>query len=476
MTIKRKLYLSYGLTIFLALGMGTASILLIDGLIGDTHTLVFKSGGKLGASADINGASAETIVAERNLLMSTLTHDISNFDKDLARYIENEAISRKAIVTERSLDLLPAAAKLIDDLEHGLDRAAPLFQRFLTEVRAGNSTSAAQIDRMELLPVLQAIDDATANIVSIQQTGMKTIGNAAEASGVNGRWTMLIFMAVALTAGVFVVFIIRSLEAQLQSGIAELAESAIQIAAAAAQVASSSQALAQSSSEQAASIQETSSASAEVNSMGRRTTESSRNATEIVTSSQEGFGRTNQALNEMVDAMEGIGTSSQKISKIIKVIDEIAFQTNILALNAAVEAARAGEAGMGFAVVANEVRNLAQRCAQAARDTTDLIEDSIQRAGGGRIKVDQVAVAIRSITGESGKIKVLVEEINQSSVEQARGMDQIGTSISQIEQTTQGSAASAEQGAAAAEQLNAQAATMKDSVDRLRNLVVARAA
>ena len=122
----------------------------------------------------------------------------------------------------------------------------------------------------------------------------------------------------------------------------------------------------------------------------------------------------------MVSAMDGINASSQKISKIIKVIDEIAFQTNILALNAAVEAARAGEAGMGFAVVADEVRNLAQRCAQAAKDTADLIEESIQRSDGGRVKVDQVAVAIRAITAESAKIKVLVDEINLGSVEQSQ--------------------------------------------------------
>jgi methyl-accepting chemotaxis protein/methyl-accepting chemotaxis protein-1 (serine sensor receptor) len=169
--------------------------------------------------------------------------------------------------------------------------------------------------------------------------------------------------------------------------------------------------------------------------------------------------------------MDGINASSQKISKIIKVIDEIAFQTNILALNAAVEAARAGEAGMGFAVVADEVRNLAQRCAQAAKDTADLIEDSIQRSNGGKAKVDQVAIAVRAITAESGKIKVLVDEINLGSVEQSRGIEQISRAITQMEQVTQSSAAGAEEGAAAAEQLNAQAETMKDIVGRLRIMV-----
>ena len=188
--------------------------------------------------------------------------------------------------------------------------------------------------------------------------------------------------------------------------------------------------------------------------------------TQTSSAAQSGQGR----MEEMSTAMSAINTSAQQIAKIIKVIDEIAFQTNILALNAAVEAARAGEAGMGFAVVADEVRNLAQRCAQAARDTSTLIADSIAKSNEGKTKVDEVAGAVRTITEESSKVKVLVDEVSLGSEEQTRGIEQVSKAITQMEQVTQRSAASAEEGAAAAEELNAQSATMRDLVGRLAAL------
>jgi methyl-accepting chemotaxis protein/methyl-accepting chemotaxis protein-1 (serine sensor receptor) len=287
----------------------------------------------------------------------------------------------------------------------------------------------------------------------------------------SNHWISGLLLFLSSCAAIALVFVVRQINALLRNSVGELADSSVQIASAAQQVSSSSQSLAQGSSEQAATIEETSSVSTEINSMAQRNTENSHSTADLVTRSQDGFARTNQSLTEMVDAMDGINASSQKISKIIKVIDEIAFQTNILALNAAVEAARAGEAGMGFAVVADEVRNLAQRCAQAAKDTADLIEESIQRANGGKIKVDEVAVAIRAITEESSKVKVLVDEINLGSVEQSRGIDQITRSITQMEQVTQSNAANAEESAAAAEELNAQAEAMKEIVKTLHAMV-----
>ena len=179
----------------------------------------------------------------------------------------------------------------------------------------------------------------------------------------------------------------------------------------------------------------------------------------------------NESLDRMVVQMNDIGNSSNKIARIIKVIDEISFQTNILALNAAVEAARAGEAGLGFAVVADEVRNLAQRCAQAARDTSGLIEDSIVTSRDGNARLDQMAGNVRAMTESSTLVKSLVDEVNMGSQEQARGMEQISRAVTQMEQVTQRTAATAEESASAGTDLSGHANALRTLVHEMRDMV-----
>jgi methyl-accepting chemotaxis protein len=173
----------------------------------------------------------------------------------------------------------------------------------------------------------------------------------------------------------------------------------------------------------------------------------------------------------MQSSMQEINTSCEKAGKIIRVIDEIAFQTNILALNAAVESARAGQAGRGFAVVADEVRNLAHRSAKAAGETTGLIEESIAKSKQGRKDLEQVSGAIGKVTGSARQIASLVDGVTTGSTEQARGIVRIGSSMARIQQVTQSSAAAAEETAAVGEEMNAQAETLKDIVHRLHTLV-----
>jgi methyl-accepting chemotaxis protein len=244
-----------------------------------------------------------------------------------------------------------------------------------------------------------------------------------------------------------------------------------QTAAAAGQVSSSSQSLAQGASEQAASLEETSASLEELTSMTRRNADSSQGAQQAASETRAAALSGSTQMASMQSAMERINRASQDITKVLKTIDEIAFQTNILALNAAVEAARAGEHGAGFAVVAEEVRALAQRAAGAARETAGMIERSVGESRQGMEISASVAGSFESIRGRVEKLDQLVGEIATASAEQSKGIEQITQAVAQMDQVTQANAGSAEETAAAAEELNAQAVMLKDAVLQLQALV-----
>jgi methyl-accepting chemotaxis protein len=244
-----------------------------------------------------------------------------------------------------------------------------------------------------------------------------------------------------------------------------------QLAAASGQVSAASQRLADGASEQAASLEETSSSLEEISTVTRRNAESAQQAKESSHLARVAAESGLSDMQNMITAMGEIQKSGDKIAKIIRTIDEIAFQTNILALNAAVEAARAGEAGLGFAVVADEVRNLARRSAEAAKETTEIIEESIVKSRAGSEISQQVAEGLQSIVAKAREVDDLVAQISLASQEQSQGVGLINTSVSQLDNVTQGNAAAAEESASAAEELRSQAALLHEMVAQMRAMV-----
>lgn len=231
-----------------------------------------------------------------------------------------------------------------------------------------------------------------------------------------------------------------------------------QVDAGSKQVSDSSQSLSQGATEQASSLEEIGSSMAEINNQTRTNAENAAQANQLVKSVNDSTVDGTKQMQSMISAMDGISKSSNEIGKIIKVIDDIAFQTNLLALNAAVEAARAGKHGKGFAVVAQEVRSLAARSAKAAQETTNLIEDSVQRVKDGNMVADNTAKVLTEINDGIKRVKDLVEDIAAASNEQASGIAQINQGLSQIDSVTQQNTANAEETSAAAEELSSQAA------------------
>jgi len=282
---------------------------------------------------------------------------------------------------------------------------------------------------------------------------------------------LTILAVLGLVAAAGVAFVVRSTVKTLGGISQTLGVGAQQLVVASGQVSTAAQSLSHGATEQAASLEETSASMEEVASMTRRNAEHSQSAATLMAEVDHRVQDSTRALDEMVVSMSAIQESSQSVSKIIKTIDEIAFQTNILALNAAVEAARAGEAGMGFAVVADEVRNLAQRSADAAKNTSELIAESIRRTQAGSEKVHHASTSIAAITDSVNQVRTLVDEVSNASRQQSEGIAQVSQAVSQMEQVTQTTAATAEESAAASEELNAQSEATMEIVAQLETLV-----
>jgi methyl-accepting chemotaxis protein len=279
-------------------------------------------------------------------------------------------------------------------------------------------------------------------------------------------------LPVTVLVGIGFYFLNRHLIVRpLSRSIDSIAAASRETSGASSQISSASTALAQGASEQAAALEETSASLEEMSSMTRRNadhaSEAKQTAGQARTCADTGSGR----MEQMQSAMKSIETASQDITKILKTIDEIAFQTNILALNAAVEAARAGEAGAGFAVVADEVRALAQRCANAAKETAGKIDDCVQKSQHG-VKISaEAAGSFHEIQAQVLRLDQLISEIATASSEQSTGIAQVNSAVGSMDKVTQANAAHAEETAAASSELNAQAAALNDSVTALRQLI-----
>ena len=435
------------------------------------ETITANSALKIELSGAMNALEADMAVAGRGVILFTYAKDPSRVAAAKQLFRESRDAFQQSLSEIRPLLVTPRAKDVAAELAVSLTKWVSAFAELEGFVDASDPDGATRVLTTKILPMHLSLGNDCKELAKLSKGVMIADRDRARDVSARNRWAVLLVTLVGLAAAAISFAVLRNASVSLRQIASELLQGSRQVNSASGQVASSSQSLAQGASEQAATLEETSSSATEITAITEKNAENTRNVANSMSETTGLVLSANRNLDEMLHSMQEINGSSEKISKIIRVIDEIAFQTNILALNAAVEAARAGEAGMGFAVVADEVRNLAHRSAQAAKDTASLIEDSIARSGEGGTKLDQVSRSIQEITGSSTRVKTLIDEITVGSDEQTRGIQQIATAVSQMQHITQRNAASAEQSASAGEELAAQAQSLYSIVERLHLLV-----
>ena len=383
-------------------------------------------------------------------------------------YLESAPIAHAGLIGkddkggEASLQMDPqardAVLKTAQTVHQPLVLAGKQYVTSCSTLSATNGEKAALL--CAALPGQQIIEAQQA----VYASGNETKGSIQLWILIIGAVAMLAFIAVALA-------ISRGIVRPISQAIKGLVEGSVQVAAASAQISTASQALAEGASEQASSIEESSSSLEEMASMTRQNADNAKQADGLMKKASKEAGLAKEAMAELIASMGEISKASEDTSKIIKTIDEIAFQTNLLALNAAVEAARAGEAGAGFAVVANEVRTLALRATDAAKNTAGLIDVTVKRVKEGVARVNKTNEAFAQVADGTLKGGQLVAEIAAASGEQAQGITQINRAVTEMDKVVQQTASSAEESASASEELTSQAEQMKGYVDDLALLI-----
>lgn len=471
MSLTRKLLVGFGVMVALVLFISAAALVITRDLSRGLEQAANITARSQYLAGEADTSASEMIALERAAVLAAVLGDKAR----AAEY--QQTFSKTAASLQNALADLHRTASSQDDaaLLGTLDQQSVLVLQGHEELQRALSSdkldAALAVFAQKVGPSLEQIGHQASTLVEQQNRELQAASAQSAAKSSRSNAVTISLALLAIGVGISVFSLVVNANRSLLRLSKALAESAEQVAGAANQVSDASQSLAQGASEQAASLEQTSASTEEIASITRQNAGHARQVAELMQQSAAGAADVNQTLDRMVEKMAEIDGSSQKIARIIKVIDEIAFQTNILALNAAVEAARAGEAGLGFAVVADEVRSLAQRSAQAARDTAGLIEESIATSRDGNGRLNQMAQAVRAMTESSLRVKSLVDEVNQGSQEQSRGMDQIAHAVVHMEQVTQKTATSAQESASAGTLLNEYASGLSKLVQEMHQMV-----
>lgn len=478
LSLKNKLYLNVAgmVTLLLTLGgIGLKGVYDTNLSVAAIVSFVQRDFGAL--PKDIKNLMLQHRRYEKDLFLNigdteTMKNYLRKYDKvsQLMRSAIDQTItfSRKSPYISNDLkDKTRSLQGLYSAYDQGFQMVA---KRVLTgEIKTPQEANRAMIPHKK---TIHDLEEMTTSLATESDAIVRKMG----ATSVNESKMWLMLMTVIVPAGIclsflFSYFINKNITMPIIRIIDGLSIGSEQVSSASSQVRSSSLQISSGTSEQAASVEEASSSLEEMAAMTKQNASNAKQANTLMQEANQMVNKANASMDSLTGSMQEISTASQSTQKIVKTIDEIAFQTNLLALNAAVEAARAGEAGSGFAIVSEEVRNLAMRAAEAAKNTADLIEGTVKRISDGSDSVRQTNDAFTKVAESVSKVSELVGEISAASVEQSQGLEQTNHAITEMNGVIQQNASSAEENAGAAEELNAQAIQMNVYVKDLISLV-----
>lgn len=467
-TIGKRLAIGFGVTTLMTVVLGGFSIARITQLQGIAATITTDCLPGAALSGGFDGWARQQFTLLQMHLMTEDTKSAEAYESDLSKFMGKFDVDFKKY---ESTITVAEDRELFNKTRDAYAKWATIRDTALQLSKSGKKAEGRQL--------LNPLYEASSHLTELTGTMMDWNANSGSRAGkeiasdvLNAKSVLFAGLCACCAAAAGIGWLItRSINKLLLQIAQTLDEGADQVAAASQQVATASQSLADGASTQAASLEETSASLEEITSMVRRNADASSQAKQLAGETRSAADAGAIDMDQMKESMAAIKTSSDNVAKIVKTIDEIAFQTNILALNAAVEAARAGEAGAGFAIVADEVRSLAQRSALAARETADKIEDAITKSDFGVTVSGKVAASFGQITTKARSVDELVGQIATASKEQSEGISQINLAVTQIDKVTQNSAATSEESAAASEELSAQAMGQKQAVAELLALV-----